>query len=129
MAQEVQSLGGVLLTLERVIQRLPNDRVAPLPEADGSHTVRLPSTNATGLTIASRCLGDCQQILKELTEELRKSNPSMAHGLKKAAKTLVWPFKKSDIESRVLRLGRHKQDFQLALATLNMYSSHDLPSH
>jgi hypothetical protein len=120
MAQEVQSLGGVLLTLERVIHRLPNDRVTPVPEADGSHTCRLRSTNTTGLAVASKCLDDCQQILKELTEELQKSNPSMTRGLKKAAKTLVWPFKKGDIENRVVRLGRYKQDFQLALAALNM---------
>ena len=70
--------------------------------------------------MASKCLDDCQQLLKELTEAVQKANPSVAHGLKKAAKTLTWPFKKGDVDNLLFRLGRYKQDFQLALAALNM---------
>ena len=36
VAQEVEGLGGVLLTLERVICRLPENATAPSPESDGA---------------------------------------------------------------------------------------------
>lgn len=67
-----------------------------------------------------KCLDDCQNILQEITAAIDKTNPAMTTGIWKGVKTLVWPFKKKDTQSRIDRLQRYKQTFQLALVALNL---------
>lgn len=120
LEKEVEGLCGVLLTLESAIKRIPDSRVLPAPSDPDGCAVFQMSANLSGLAMVVKCLDDCRSIIEEVSEALKKCNPKTALGMQKGVRALVWPFKKKNTQSRIDRLERHKQTFQLALLALNM---------
>lgn len=69
----------------------------------------------------------CGATLKQLLDLIRRSEPNdtsgagLRVGARNMGKRLQWTFKKEEVRELLVRLGRHKAMFQLALGADTLY--------
>ena len=135
--EEAFALSGVLSTLKRllehnqitemgksvrdngqkrgVLEHLVDDGDEPPPQYEST----IPR-GAVG-EITPVLLQTCHQTLEQLRDTILALEVHSDERIKNVSRRLRWPFKENEIRDLLVKIGRHKSSFQLAISVDNMY--------
>ncbi|KAF8850333.1 hypothetical protein BDZ45DRAFT_679851 [Acephala macrosclerotiorum] len=112
--EDIQKFYNAIKSLEIIFENIQKLLQLPGGQLSLSETV---------FTDPSSPLKQCHAELKEMASILGSSNQHRA--ARKVVQSLLWPFKKKDVEKRVLELEMYKSSLMLSVGLDNLYKMSD----